>query len=246
MKALPHEHNHARLAGRLPRQLPDKAQFSAASEAFKLLDDPNRLLLFWVLCHVEECVINLAAILDTSSPNLSHHLRILKGAGLITSRRDGKEVYYKASDSDKVLALHTALEQIMEISCPERQTQACQETLTSQHPRTEVERTVEQVHAYLASNLDKRITIEELAHRFLINATTLKEGFKRLYGTSIAAHIKEHRLEKAAGLLTETDQPVSEIAKAVGYVNQSKFSSAFFEKYRFQPLEFRRRHSHQG
>jgi AraC-like DNA-binding protein len=96
------------------------------------------------------------------------------------------------------------------------------------------------VHNYLVENLDKRITIEALARQFLMNTTTLKDGFKALYGTSIAAHIKEHRMEKAAWLLQEGELAVSEIAKQVGYTSQSKFSAAFSREYGVLPVEYRR------
>ena len=41
----------------------------------------------------EECVLNISAMLEMSSPAVSHHLRPLKNSGLIVSRREGKEVY---------------------------------------------------------------------------------------------------------------------------------------------------------
>lgn len=69
------------------------------SKAFKQLGDPKRLQIFWLLCHRKECVINIAAIMDMSSPAVSHHLKILKNAGLITSNREGKEMFYKADDN---------------------------------------------------------------------------------------------------------------------------------------------------
>ena len=242
IQKLPHEHINSKMADVISKKMPDRENFQIAADIFKLLDDPNRLQIFWVLCHVEACVINLAAILNTSSPNLSHHLKILMDSGLIVRRREGKEVYYKAANTNEANMLHKALEQIMRISCPERQARAC-ESCRSQEGMTETERIVEQVHTYLAANLDKRITIEALSHRFLINPTTLKAGFKDMYGTSIAAHIKEHRLEKAAKLLIETELSVAEIAKSVGYASQSKFSGAFFEKYQILPLEYRKRNA---
>ena len=69
------------------------------SKAFKQLGDPKRLQIFWLLCHRKECVINIAAIMNMSSPAVSHHLKILKNSGLITSNREGKEMFYKANDN---------------------------------------------------------------------------------------------------------------------------------------------------
>ena len=84
------------------------------------------------------------------------------------------------------------------------------------------------------------ITIEELTHLYPINPTTLKEVFKDVYGTSIAAHLKKHRMEKAAQLLRETDLPVAEVARQVGYESQSKFTAQFKRAYGLPPTEYRR------
>lgn len=101
---------------------------------------------------------------------------------------------------------------------------------------------IRQIHDQLLSNLDQRITIEELSRQYLINTTTLKNLFKAVYGTSLAAHIKEHRMEYAAKLLLETQDPVADIAGAVGYDSQSKFTAAFKEAYQMTPREYRKLH----
>lgn len=100
--------------------------------------------------------------------------------------------------------------------------------------------TVKKIHELLTQNLDKRYTIEDLSKMFLMNTTTLKAAFKSVYGVSIAAHVKEHRLEKAAFMLCETDESISEIARAVGYESQSKFTSAFREAYKMLPTDYRK------
>ncbi len=217
---------------------PERWDYITLAEVFKLLADPTRLQIFWTLCHGEECVMDLAAMLDSSSPAISHHLKLLKDGGIVVSRREGKEVYYTAADTEAVRALHHAVEEIMQVSCPERHNSLCSHIgdleLTGQ------EQIFCQVHNYLVENLEKRITIEMLARQFLMNTTTLKDGFKALYGTSIAAHIKEHRMEKAAGLLEEGKLSVSEIARQVGYASQSKFSAVFSQRYGVSPLEYRK------
>jgi AraC-like DNA-binding protein len=99
--------------------------------------------------------------------------------------------------------------------------------------------TVRKVHDYLVEHLSERVTIEELSRMFHINATTLKDAFKTEYGTSLAAHIKEHRMEKAATLLHESGMSVAEIAKIVGFESRSRFTTAFREKYGVLPSEYR-------
>ena len=99
--------------------MPKEESFRAVAGAFRLMDDPSRIRIFWLLCHCEECVINLSAMVNMSSPAVSHHLRQLRAGGLIVSRREGKEVYYRAADTPCAQMLHLAVERMMEIACPD-------------------------------------------------------------------------------------------------------------------------------
>ncbi len=116
MSELPHHHGGVFEAH--PESVPGALEFETVADIFKKLDDSNRLKIFWILCHSEECVMNLSALMDMSSPAVSHHLKILKAGDLIVSRREGKEVYYRAADTCQAQTLHHAIEHIMEISCP--------------------------------------------------------------------------------------------------------------------------------
>ena len=71
--------------------------FRIISDTFRNLGDATRVRIFWLLCHEEKCVIDIASMLEMSSPAVSHHLKALKKSGLIISRREGKEVFYHAS-----------------------------------------------------------------------------------------------------------------------------------------------------
>lgn len=99
---------------------------------------------------------------------------------------------------------------------------------------------VRKIHEYLTTHIGERITIEALSRQYLINPTTLKAAFKSVYGNSIAAHIKEHRMEQAAKLLSETDLSMAEIGLRIGYESQSKFTSAFKAYYQMLPKEYRK------
>lgn len=112
--SLPHDHgSHMDLD-----HMPSADQFSILADIFKQLGDSSRIRIFWILCHCEECVINLSSMVEMSSPAVSHHLKLLKQSGLITSRRSGKEVYYKAADTEQARLLHQMIERILRIACP--------------------------------------------------------------------------------------------------------------------------------
>lgn len=228
--SLPHDHGTNDCNDFLRKKLESADKFTAVAEIFKQLGDSARIRIFWILCHYEECVINISALMDMSSPAVSHHLRILKDNGLIEGRRDGKEVYYKVKDSEICRLLHQMIEEVMEVACPEKE---------SENNGSSPAETAKRVHHYLLEHMDERITIESLSAKFLINPTTLKQAFKKAYGNSIAAHINEHRMKYAAKLLCETDKSIGEVAKAVGYESQSKFTSAFQKYYSVAPLKYK-------
>lgn len=271
--ALPHQHGEGPHTARIQAQLEKTENFQTIADVFKQLGDPTRVRIFWLLCHCEECVVNISAMLGMSSPAVSHHLRPLKDSGLIVSRRDGKEVYYRAADTTQSRLLHQMMERVMEITCPEAPQDipdliydpVCDPAHDPAHgpvhsPAHDLSHTepactghahppalppdqlavVHAVHDQLLRNMEQRITIESLSKQHHINPTTLKAAFKAVYGTSIAAHIKQHRIEQAAGLLRQTDMSIADIARAVGYDSQSKLTAAFKSYFGTVPKEYRK------
>lgn len=115
---LPHQHSAGHGMALLQEQLDRIDHFQTVAEVFRQLDDTTRIRIFWLLCHCEECVLNISAMMKMSSPAVSHHLRPLKNSGLILSRREGKEVYYRAADTEQSRLLHQMIERVMEITCP--------------------------------------------------------------------------------------------------------------------------------
>lgn len=228
---LPHEHHSH--SHELLHHLPAEADFTAIAELFHLLGDSSRLRLFWILCHCEECLINLSAMMDMSSPALSHHLRLLKANGLIVSRRAGKEVYYRAAASAPVELLHHIMEELNHVVCP-----AC--GTESPLPSTPQADRIQAVHALLTTNLHQRYTIEALSKQFYMDSSTLKREFRRVYGLPIATYLKEYRLHKAMELLTQTEESIASIAAQVGYETQSKFAAAFKSATRMSPSAYRK------
>ena len=111
-------HDHGQPIERELEHMPSVDQFQIAADLFKQLGDGSRIRIFWLLCHCEECVINLSSMVEMSSPAVSHHLKQLKAARLIVSRREGKEVYYRAAGTPQAQLLHRMIEELVEIACP--------------------------------------------------------------------------------------------------------------------------------
>ena len=111
-------HNHGQDIDKVLDKMPAEENFRDIAFLFQQLSDLSRLRLLWLLCHSEECVCNLAAAVQMSAPAISHHLKNLKSSGLITSRREGKEVYYTLSNTDPAKLLHKTVDALFEMSCP--------------------------------------------------------------------------------------------------------------------------------
>lgn len=246
---LPHQHSDEGTMRELQESVETIGSFQTVADVFKQLSDSSRVRIFWLLCHCEECVIDLSAMVGMSSPAVSHHLRQLRESGLLVSRRVGKEVYYRAAENEQAQLLHRMIERTMEISCPEEESKAA--TGAPHLPPLDAEvyegggtseqiETIRAVHDYLTQHLDSRTTIDELSRMFLMNPSTMKALFKSVYGSSLASHIREHRMQHAAKLLLEGDENVAQVARAVGYESQSKFSTEFHKAFGVLPTEYRK------
>jgi DNA-binding transcriptional ArsR family regulator len=68
------------------------------------LSDPTRLTIAAALADTDElCVCDLAWVTERAENLVSHHLRALRTAGLVTSRREGKMVMYAVTDAGRAL-----------------------------------------------------------------------------------------------------------------------------------------------
>jgi len=72
------------------------AELEHVAASFKALSDPTRVAIVNRLAQAEEtCVCDLTAAFDLSQPTISHHLKVLREAGLVTSARRGTWAYYR-------------------------------------------------------------------------------------------------------------------------------------------------------
>jgi ArsR family transcriptional regulator, arsenate/arsenite/antimonite-responsive transcriptional repressor len=89
-----------------PLSVPQRDELAAR---FKALADPTRVAIINALSTAEEvCVCNLTETFDLSQPTISHHLKILREAGLVESSRRGTWAYYRLVP-EAIAALRGAL-----------------------------------------------------------------------------------------------------------------------------------------
>lgn len=78
-----------------------------ATVMLRLLSNEDRLLLLCQLTQGEECVGELEALLGIRQPTLSQQLGILRNEAVVSTRREGKKVFYQIVDARAVLVLNT-------------------------------------------------------------------------------------------------------------------------------------------
>lgn len=87
------------------------------------------------------------------------------------------------------------------------------------------------------------ISIASLAEHFNYHPKYIPSLIRKYTGQSFTELLTDIRLKKAAGLLSQTQMPVSQIIEAVGYSNRSWFLRKFKEKFGCTPLQYRQSHS---
>lgn len=86
--------------------------FELHAELLKALAHPRRLEIVHLLRDQELCVSVIYEMLDLPQANISQHLMILRDAGVVTTKRDGKQILYRVSNS-KVIEASDLLREVL-------------------------------------------------------------------------------------------------------------------------------------
>lgn len=97
----------------------------------------------------------------------------------------------------------------------------------------------QKIKEYLDQNFTSPITLDSLSETVYISKHYLSHLFKEQTGISPIKYLTSKRMEKACELLSETELPVSEVSKAVGYENPLYFSQVFKRVYGISPVKYR-------
>lgn len=95
--------------------LPEPGTIEDLASFFKVFADDTRVRILLALDSGELCVCDISQTLGMSMSATSHQLRVLKDAHLVSSRREGKVVYYSLCDDHVKIVLEMALEHISEM-----------------------------------------------------------------------------------------------------------------------------------
>ncbi len=94
-----------------------EVEVRALTDLFRLLGDPTRVRMLYALAEAgERCVSDLAGDVGASETSVSHALRLLRTAGIVRSRREGRQVFYALDDDHVRLLLDVSRDHLRERS----------------------------------------------------------------------------------------------------------------------------------
>jgi AraC family transcriptional regulator len=95
------------------------------------------------------------------------------------------------------------------------------------------------VQMYIQQNLDRELSLEELAKESYFSVYHFHRVFRAVVGESLKEHIRRLRLERAASFLKHTNKPITNIALSAGYQTHEAFTRAFKTAFGCSPSDFR-------
>lgn len=107
-------HAHPELVAKINAAMPDEDALIDLAELFKAFGDSTRIKILSALGSGELCVCDISTAVGMTSSAVSHQLKILKNAGLVKYRRDGKTVFYSLADDHVNTILNQGLTHINE------------------------------------------------------------------------------------------------------------------------------------
>ena len=105
---------HLRAMSMVKTEMPEDTVLYDLAELFKVFGDTTRIRILYVLFEAELCVCDIAELLGMTQSAISHQLRVLKNAGLVTFRREGKSAVYSLADGHVRTIIGQGFEHITE------------------------------------------------------------------------------------------------------------------------------------
>ena len=106
-------------------------------------------------------------------------------------------------------------------------------------PDKEKQELVNEIQLYIENHYHEDLSLEQIAHEFYTNSTTLSRLFKQFSGDTPINYLINYRLEKAKNLLlSDTSLSIKDVAKSVGYEDSLYFSKLFKKRFGESPTFF--------
>ena len=105
---------HEDIVNAVNKKMPDEDVLYDLAELFRVFGDSTRIKILYVLFESEMYVCDIAQLLGMKQSAISHQLKNLKQARLVTSRREGKSIFYSLSDDHVRSMIGQGLEHIEE------------------------------------------------------------------------------------------------------------------------------------
>lgn len=107
-------HDHSELLKKIKKDMPEDELLQDLGDLFKVFGDTTRIKIMYALYEGEMCVCAISELLNMTQSAISHQLKTLKDANLVSARREGKEMYYSLSDEHVKSIIAEGFEHITE------------------------------------------------------------------------------------------------------------------------------------
>jgi len=163
-----------------------------------------------------------------------------RGLQILGPTRDAVEVLMKAIAKSKGVRRMIHLLEIIELLAGSRHlAQISSSGFHADHNSTSSDR-IGKVCEYISQHLSESLYVPELARSCGLSESGFSRLFKQCTGRTIPQYVNEMRIARSCRLLAETDQTVSEISYACGYVSPAHFQRQFQSLQKRSPLAYRR------
>lgn len=108
-------------------------------------------------------------------------------------------------------------------------------------PRAEHDTRIDHINTFVARHLDSPLPLADLARRFALSESHLRLLYRRVTGMSLGSYISRMRINRASGLLLNSEMQVTEVAHECGYDTVYSFSRAFKRAVGVSPRRYRNR-----
>lgn len=105
---------HEDTVSKVKKEIPEEEILFDLADFFKIFGDTTRIRILSALFITEMCVCDLSEILGVSQSAMSHQLKILRQAGLVKFRKEGKSVFYSLKDEHVKQIIDTGIAHISE------------------------------------------------------------------------------------------------------------------------------------